>query len=791
MGQSLFIDKRLEIRKGGLIGWRLRNNSGGTVNAGAVVVLDTTVTGGDAFTTTTTQDDPNVLGVCMETVADGEYAFVAESGFTDILKVNGTTDIAVGDKLTTFTTAGIAAKQSAITKPGVFAIALEAYATNDSNGVINAYVVAASRVDASGVAGGTVGLVGEMAADGVGAANALGATTTKYAPISHVHTNTADTPALTFGTANTAGTAGSLLAADATIALFDTTAPTNITINASAAVGSIGFPAHRDHVHGFLNVAAPADGSLGTANDAGSNNTLSRGDHSHKSILTNDTPLILGTTDAAATACRIEYDTAETVDALKIGVNTASRRIIICDYGDMGTDSTLALAADPELVIYDNTFADYIRLRATTAGGFIDVPTGDSIAFQVAAATEFTMDATALTVASGNRIDFDAAAGAYANLIADVNNLELLDTQGVASAVNQWGVSNAATGAGPILEARGDDAAVDGRYLAKGTGAHVFDNGTDPVIVKLLGAAGGYNNEVQDVNGNEVLALQGVASAVNEVGITNAATTVNPSIIVQGGDANIGLNITLVGTGALVLDNGTDPVILKLQGAQAGYNNEIQDVNGNEILALQGVASAVNELGVTNAIATANPALLAQGGDANISITITAKAAGQLNVAPGTAGTAAAPDVIIGGDIDSGLFGGTNIVAIATAGAEAMRCSANQNLHIANSTAAATQPGTKVLYLTNAGTNPSGTIANGAAIYCSAGEIYTLDAGGVATLQSPHDEQGEWVFHSYDPKKNKTLHIRMERILRLLASDPRYEGLFEERDGLVGNHDWH
>ena len=231
-------------------------------------------------------------------------------------------------------------------------------------------------------------------------------------------------------------------------------------------------------------------------------------------------------------------------------------------------------------------------------------------------------------VDSGQTIDFDAAAGSYATFLRDVNNNELIDTQAIASAVNQFGVSNAATGNGPILEARGEtDVPIN--ILAKGTGAVIVNNGTDPVQVKLMGAAGSYTNEITDLNGNEILQLQGVTSAVNEVSIKNSATGVGPSIETTG-ESNVDLNLTLAGTGALVLNNGTDPVQVKLMGAAGTMTNEITDLNGNEILALQGVTSAVNEVTVANAATATSPKIGTQGGDTDIGLEVRTTGTGWL-----------------------------------------------------------------------------------------------------------------------------------------------------------------
>ena len=125
---------------------RYVNNSGGTRTVGDVVVYSPTGTSGTTsrhISTTTTASDDRVLGVVVTATADdGEILSILTEGRTAGsagVKVNGTTDIAIGDFLTTFTTAGIAAK--AASGDIAFAVALEAYATDDSNGVIDAIII--------------------------------------------------------------------------------------------------------------------------------------------------------------------------------------------------------------------------------------------------------------------------------------------------------------------------------------------------------------------------------------------------------------------------------------------------------------------------------------------------------------------------------------------------------------------------------------------------------------------------------------------------------------------------
>lgn len=59
------------------------------------------------------------------------------------------------------------------------------------------------------------------------------------------------TPALTLSTSNSAGSSGSYVGTDATIAAFDATAPVTQAFGDSAAAGTAGTAARRDHKHGI------------------------------------------------------------------------------------------------------------------------------------------------------------------------------------------------------------------------------------------------------------------------------------------------------------------------------------------------------------------------------------------------------------------------------------------------------------------------------------------------------------------------------------------------------------
>lgn len=117
---------------------KMKNTSGGQLVLGDVVVLKAAA-GGNEITTTTSAGDPMVIGMVAETIADTASGLVQVSGKTVSLKVDGTDDIAIGDRLSCFTTAGIAQKTASGEMS--FAIALEGYTSDDSSGIIDALLI--------------------------------------------------------------------------------------------------------------------------------------------------------------------------------------------------------------------------------------------------------------------------------------------------------------------------------------------------------------------------------------------------------------------------------------------------------------------------------------------------------------------------------------------------------------------------------------------------------------------------------------------------------------------------
>ena len=69
---------------------------------------------------------------------------------------------------------------------------------------------------------------------------------------------------------------------------------------------------------------------------------------------------------------------------------------------------------------------------------------------------------------------------------------------------------------------------------------------------------------INDENGNEQIVFQTTSSAVNQIDVTNAATSNAPSIQATGGDSNISLKVGPKGTGHIEVLGATNPGSIQL-----------------------------------------------------------------------------------------------------------------------------------------------------------------------------------------------------------------------------------
>ena len=177
---------------------------------------------------------------------------------------------------------------------------------------------------------------------------------------------------------------------------------------------------------------------------------------------------------------------------------------------------------------------------------------------------------------------------------------------------------------------------------------------------------------------------------------------------------------TISNTGTLTLPTSTDTLVGKattdtltnktLTAPKFGSSGKIEDANGNELIKFPGtVASAVNEVTISNAATGSGPSLIASGGDDNIDFTISSKGSGSVLMSKvdinggsidGT--TIATSDITVGTGKTLNVSGGTLTTSSAQNLAVMQGASANvdigaYDLRAANLTADALTAG-RVLY---------------------------------------------------------------------------------------------
>jgi hypothetical protein len=118
----------------------------------------------------------------------------------------------------------------------------------------------------------------------------------------------------------------------------------------------------------------------------------------------------------------------------------------------------------------------------------------------------------------------------------------------------------------------------------------------------------------------------------------------------------------------------------------------ITDNNSNEWLSFTTTASAVNHIDIANSATGGAVALSAAGTDTNISIALTPKGTGVIEVsgqASFSDGTAAAPSITNTGDLNTGIFfPAADTIAFAEGGSEVARFDSSGNLMVNTTTSA-------------------------------------------------------------------------------------------------------
>ena len=158
-------------------------------------------------------------------------------------------------------------------------------------------------------------------------------------------------------------------------------------------------------------------------------------------------------------------------------------------------------------------------------------------------------------------------------------------------------------------------------------------------------------NNLLDTNGNSVLYLAPIASAVNYVQVNNQSTGSAPALTAVGSDTNISLNLSAKGSGTVQVNgnqvltkNMTLDYNTTLGGARLDW---FYDINGYPLLTAIPVATPSNLINIGNAVSGSDPFIQGEGIDTNVGLNLTTKGTGKVkaNGNPVIASTTAIPAV--------------------------------------------------------------------------------------------------------------------------------------------------
>jgi len=122
-------------------------------------------------------------------------------------------------------------------------------------------------------------------------------------------------------------------------------------------------------------------------------------------------------------------------------------------------------------------------------------------------------------------------------------------------------------------------------------------------------------------NQTEVLKITDVASGVNYIDLSNAATSSSPIIAAAGSDSNVSIILRPKGTGKIHFDGSTDVYL---------SDNIFEGPNQNNVLGLTDSGSSVNYVTIRAAITANGPQIEAAGTDTNIDLELVPKGTGSV-----------------------------------------------------------------------------------------------------------------------------------------------------------------
>jgi len=235
-------------------------------------------------------------------------------------------------------------------------------------------------------------------------------------------------------------------------------------------------------------------------------------------------------------------DLTITGDDLVMGTNT-SGHILVAD----GTNFNPTAVGD--LSAISTVASDDVLLAVDTSGGGLKKITRSTLVAGLATSSAISNVVEDTSPQLGGNLDTNSQNILIddAHFIGDENGNEQIIFQTTSSAVNQFDVTNAASGNGPKLSATGSDSNIDLDLLAKGSG-----------IIKVISPGGSGNSGAIQLNCESNSHGQILKSQ------PHSASATNTMLLPEGASSTL---VSLVSTDTLTNKTLTTPVIAEIDSA--------------------------------------------------------------------------------------------------------------------------------------------------------------------------------------------------------------------------------
>ena len=301
---------------------------------------------------------------------------------------------------------------------------------------------------------------------------------------------------------------------------------------------------------------------------------------------TSDTDAIAIASDGNVTVSQnltVTGDLTVSGDDITMGTNTAGN-LLVAD----GTNfNSIAVSSLSEISTVAN---DDVFLAIDTSGGGLKKIARSAVVSGLASSAAISNVVEDTSPQLGGDLDTNSANILIddAHFIADENGNEQIIFQTTSSAVNQFDITNAATGNAPEISATGGDTNIDLKLTPKGSGQVVIDGnvGIDTGVIDLKNggsqsvvrfyceSSNAHYAQIQapahsDFSGNVTLTLPATTDTL--VGIAATQTLTNKTLTTPViAEIDSGSTITLDATTDIVLDAGGADITLKDDGTTFG-----------------------------------------------------------------------------------------------------------------------------------------------------------------------------------------------------------------------------